>query len=360
MPFGLTKQVVADAAMVSRNDKEPPKRYVLDPDEAPHVLRAYELFAETQSVVNVQTYLNAVTTRNWSFDNVTYLLRNEVYRGVLVFGNWRNESAYEAIVGVELWDKVREADQGRSRRRKQNLKDMFPYYVRGAIHCPHCGCKMTPAAHPGRTATVPYYECIHSLKKKTTDCPVRRVNARTVHESIIAEVERAAKHPTRMNELIREAVGRLPRQESLPADLAAVTKRLRVIDGQIANLTEAVSLGGGQLRPLLQKMADLEESRLPLELKRAELEQAVEATRRERPDAGRLCREWSRLTELWGKATDEEREEFMQAFVVRVEMDQKEEGSCEVALLPQLPSDRLELTSKMGAGVGFEPTTFEL
>ncbi len=53
-------------------------------------------------------------------------------------------------------------------------------------------------------------------------------------------------------------------------------------------------------------------------------------------------------------ATEKEREELMQALVVRVEMDEKERGTCEVALLPQVPSpasDRSELTPKMGAGV---------
>ena len=52
-------------------------------------------------------------------------------------------------------------------------------------------------------------------------------------------------------------------------------------------------------------------------------------------------------------ATEKEREELMQALVVRVEMDEKEKGTCEVALLPQIPSpasDRSELTPKMGAG----------
>ena len=41
------------------------------------------------------------------------------------------------------------------------------------------------------------------------------------------------------------------------------------------------------------------------------------------------------MTELWEAATDEEREELMQAMVIRVEMDEKEEGTCEVALLPR-------------------------
>ena len=362
-PFGMAKETAEDANMVSRNDKEPPKRFVPHPEEAALVLRAFELFAETHSLVNVQTYLKAMSDRTWSFDAVTRLLRNEVYRGVVVFGDWRNDDAHEAIVSAELWEAVRAADDNRARRRKQNPKDVSPYYLRGVVHCPHCGCKMTPAAHPGRTATVTYYECIHSFKKVTQNCPVRRVNAGTLHNAVFGEIRRAAEHPTRMTELIREAAKRLPQQESLPSDLAAVNKRMKDIDKQLGNLAQAVALGGGQLRPLLQKMDALEASRLPLERKQRELEEAVEVSRRNRPNADRICREWSRVTELWEGANDEEREELMQAMVIRVEMDEKEEGTCEVALMPQVPSlasDWLGLTSRMGAGVGLEPTTFGL
>ncbi len=127
---------------------------------------------------------------------------------------------------------------------------------------------------------------------------------------------------------------------------------MREIDKQLGNLAQAVALGGGQLRPLLQKMDTLETSRLPLERKQRELEEAIEVSRRNRPNADRICREWSRVTELWEGANDEEREELMQAMVIRVEMDEKEEGTCEVALMPQVPSDWLGLTSRMGAGTG--------
>ena len=50
------KEVVVNAAMVSRNDNEPPKRFVPHPEESPTVRRAYELFAETASFADVQRY----------------------------------------------------------------------------------------------------------------------------------------------------------------------------------------------------------------------------------------------------------------------------------------------------------------
>lgn len=50
------------------------------------------------------------------------------------------------------------------------------------------------------------------------------------------------------------------------------------------------------------------------------------------------------MTELWAGATDEEREELMQAMVIRVEMDEKEEGACKIAVIPQVPASGSELT----------------
>ncbi|BDI32166.1 hypothetical protein CCAX7_42170 [Capsulimonas corticalis] len=127
-----------------------------------------------------------------------------------------------------------------------------------------------------------------------------------------------------MSDLIANAITRLPKSDNLADDLAAINKRLAELDKQLENLTEAVALGGGQLRPLLQKMESLEATRLPLEMKQRELEQSIEVARRQQPDAERICKEWSRFTTLWEAATEDEREELMQALVVRVEMHEKE------------------------------------
>ena len=70
-----------------------------------------------------------------------------------------------------------------------------------------------------------------------------------------------------MNDLIREAVKCLPQQESLPADLAAVNRRMRDIRQTTGQSRSGRRVGGGQLRPLLEKMDSLETSRLPLQLK---------------------------------------------------------------------------------------------
>ena len=86
----------------------------------------------------------------------------------------------------------------------------------------------------------------------------------------------------------------------------------------------------------------------------------IEASRLKRPEVREADSCWSHFTELWKEADDVERDALMQGTVKRVDIDENEEGTCEIAVISQVPSDGLELTPKMGAGVGLEPTTFGL
>ena len=337
VPFGLDKEIVEGVGANSRNNNQPPKRFVPHPDERDIVVRAYSVFAETASFAAVQDYLKAITDRVWVFSTVANLLRNEAYRGVLKFGQWRNETAIEPIISPELWEAVRKADASRSREPKRNPIDDFRYALRGRVYCPHCGCKMTPARHTGRTGDAYYYECIHALKGKTKDCPVKRVNAKSLPKSLFREIHRAAQHPTRMNELIRDAVQQLPKEEYLPRELTLHNKRLADIDKQIDNLTKAIATVGHSTA-LLRRLESMEAERGTVAMRLTDLKDKVELAQRKRPNAEEVCLVWSRLTELWEAGTEEEQEAIMQAMVGRVEMDKKEEGTCEVALLPQVPT----------------------
>lgn len=359
--IGYRKEFVTDAGDFARSDKEPPKRLVVEPEEAKIVHRAYELFTETRNYADVVEYLRMATPRKWTIDSVTRLLRNEVYRGVQRFGEWVNETAHEAIIPDELWNAVRTADDARNRRRapKEKPRDDFPYYLRGLVWCPHCGGRMTPVWHTGMTGIVRYYECLKAMKKLTV-CPVRRVNAVILHDAILREIERAATHPTRMNTLIREAVEILPQPEDLSAEFKLIERKLIEINKRITRCHEAIEIGSGAVRPLVERMSALERERVEIEMKRRELEEQGANLKRARPNVDEACRLWRRIPELWGAATEEERTELLQALVLKVEMETKEKGACEIALISQAPISELELNSDMGAGVRLELTTFGL
>ena len=94
-PFGYFRQIVPGMT-VSPDGKQPPKRFVPDPDEAPLVRRAFQLYAEAGSIEGVRRLLAGVTDREWSTKNVTYMLKNDAYIGVLRYGQWVNETGHRA------------------------------------------------------------------------------------------------------------------------------------------------------------------------------------------------------------------------------------------------------------------------
>jgi DNA invertase Pin-like site-specific DNA recombinase len=80
-PFGYRTEAVKDADSTYHGDKEPPKRLVLDPIDAPIVRQAFETFEATRSGTAVLELLQACTTRLWSYTKVKYLLTNlRLYR----------------------------------------------------------------------------------------------------------------------------------------------------------------------------------------------------------------------------------------------------------------------------------------
>jgi len=113
--FGYTREVVQNAALMSNGGKQPPKRFVPDPLATPLVRRAFEVFVETRSYNRVVEYLRSVTSRKWTLANITYMLRNDIYRGVLRYGANVNLTAHDAIISEDLWNAVRQAELSRTR-----------------------------------------------------------------------------------------------------------------------------------------------------------------------------------------------------------------------------------------------------
>ena len=354
-PFGYRREPVPGMAS-GPDGKDPPKRLVIHPEEAPFVLRAFQLYAETGSAQQVRHYLNAVTVRDWTIDTATYLLKNEVYRGVLVFGQWRNEAAHEAVVPPALWDAAQARTQKPLRAPKHDPKDKTGFYLRGVVHCAHCGSRMTPANHHGRTAAVRYYECIINTKRRAV-CPVKRINAGSLHEAVLDHIRRAAEHPTRMTELIGSAVKEMPAAET-PADQGIVlARRLRDVEKRSKAILNAIEGGGAGLKTLLTRLAELQAQEQTLKLEQMEAERQVQEAKLARPDAGYVQKLWKRFLILWEAATEKEKTMLLPLLVERVELTKKERGIVRLSFSAGDPrsdhfatSNYVASESRMGAG----------
>ncbi len=350
VPYGYKKVIVQNPAFTPKNDKEPPETLVPDEDQAPHVLRAFELYAQTHSVVKAVAYLNSATDREWNVDDVTYMLRNEVYRGVLQFGQNVNPTGYTPIVSQDLWDAVRAVEENGARSPKVNMKDPLPYYFRGLVFCEHCGSRMTPAGHHGMNDKIGYYECLGAKKKGTCTCPTYRVNSKALHNAMLDEISRLASHPTRLEAYARAAVERMPEDGELAREIQRLTRTIKDLDKQIKAITRALEESGVALRPLIERMKTLEERRQAVELKLSELEAQRGQRNGARPQVALIQARWKKIVELWDEFTDEERTTAVLTLVKRVDIQSKTEGTCQMLVSGQVPFSYVEPDSIIERG----------
>lgn len=362
-PFGMRKEIATEAAYFHRPDHEPPKRLVADPEQAPVLQRAYDLFLECRSQATVRKYLTTVAPRNWTTTSVKRLLTNEAYKGVLQFGDWRNETAWTPIIDLETWQAVQEALGAPGRRSgRAETADDYTYYLRGRVLCPHCGCSYTQVSHHGNTTRVHYYVCQKTNRREK--CPIGRVNADRVHATVMNYMLHAASHRTVMHGLIAQSGGWGSADDAQKALRGQLGKRKQVLEMQIGNYIKAI--GDGRDSPTLMAALDKAEvEREAVSLQIAEADSDIARATIVRPTAGQVQEAWQRMAEVRKVLTEEERADLLGSFVQSVEMTEKE--SITLELLPQSYSldsysNRFALKSQMGAGrlvvVNYPPIQF--
>lgn len=342
--FGYRKEIIQEA--MTRGDKDPPKRLVPDPEEAEIVRQAFVLFANTRSLATVRNSLNEVTTQHWNTDRVKYLLRNEVYLGVLVHGEWRNEAAHPAIVERELWQEVNDLLSGRQRVYPARTGPKYAFYLRGRVHCPHCGCLYTP--YPAKSGTILYYACLRGMKKQSA-CPVMRINADALHHTILREIEHAARHRTVMHRLIAQSGGWQTPDEPLQQRRSQLTKRKQFVALQIGNLTTAIAQGGN-LRSLLSTLERLEKEQTEVLQALERVEREIRQATIKRPTAEQVQSVWSQVVALWPELTEEERETVLVSVVQRVEVNEKNLVHLQLSPIADARGSKFELIQNWERG----------
>jgi DNA invertase Pin-like site-specific DNA recombinase len=132
-------------------DRDDGKRLV--PNEHADAVRgAFELRAKGESWKKVAAHLTDAGVPNrkggpWSLKAAEKLLRNEAYLGVARWGDERNESAHEPIVGPALFRRVQKRFEkgaaGAARSLTREGSKTEPGLLSGILVCAGCGHRMT-------------------------------------------------------------------------------------------------------------------------------------------------------------------------------------------------------------------------
>jgi DNA invertase Pin-like site-specific DNA recombinase len=150
------------------------------PEDAPHVLRAFEMRDAGETVAKIREYLRAHGIER-SYHGINQLLASRVVLGELHFGELVNLEAHEPIVDRELWDRVQRVrvPSGRKSKSDRLLARL------GVLRCESCDARMVVGS--SNNNKTPTYRC-----PATGDCTRKATIGAERVEQVVVDHVRAA------------------------------------------------------------------------------------------------------------------------------------------------------------------------
>ena len=230
------------------------RRYEVDPDVAPHVIHAFEMFLEGATFADISRYFGEhdIRTGRGNLHNgqaIRRLLTSKRYIGEYKWSDVTIEDGMPAIVPEDLFYMVQQKIEKNQRRRPPSAE----YYLSGKLFCGICGSNYKGVSGTSHTGQKHYY-----YKCTGNDCPVPNLPARAFESFIASEVADALLDPEALDIIVQKLCD-YQKEDSPPAS-ADPQKRLAKVERQLDALVYNLSQRPGS-DALLNKLDELEAER---------------------------------------------------------------------------------------------------
>lgn len=241
------------------------KRYIEDPDKAPLVAEMFDLFAKGAMLSEIQRSLSEraikrPSGKDFTINAVRSLLQNRKYTGLYMYDDVIIKGGCPQLITEEIFEMAQKRFKDYSQKRSSATPVNFR--LTGKLVCGKCQETMAGDSGTSRTGEKHYYYTCNGKKNhKSCDLPTYR------KEDLEAFVERVASLVIQDDRLVNDIADAVIRyQDGRPAaaKLAALAKRIKVIDSQLDKAANFI-LTGGDSPTVRQKLAELEEERKRIE-----------------------------------------------------------------------------------------------
>jgi DNA invertase Pin-like site-specific DNA recombinase len=209
-----------------------------DPDRAPFVRRAFELYAAGgHSLTRLTREINALGLRNRPRRHETigpppnvaqyqHILKNPIYFGVMSIGNELFPGKHEPLVSKPLFDAAQEMLTCRS---KPNQPSPVSCLYRGTFKCGECGASITSEIQRGHE----YLRCT----KKLHPCSQPYLRIERVHELIEQQLSRFALPDSLADSLITQLKDELKDRDRAQSETCTILQaKINDIDHRLQRL----------------------------------------------------------------------------------------------------------------------------
>ena len=191
-------------------DEAGERRYVeLDPDRAPHVRRAFELYAtgdwttgtlaDHLEALGLTTIATSETPSHAVSKKQLYnILTNPYYRGIVTFQDTEYPGTHELLVDPETWLQVQAV---LASKRNGEQTRTHNHFLKSTIVCGRCGSRMVVQMTTSRSGDVYSYFYCNGRKHDPKRCQLRSVLIHEVERRIADIYQRISLTPDQRREV---------------------------------------------------------------------------------------------------------------------------------------------------------------
>ena len=250
---------------------------VLDPDTAPLVKQAFEMYADGHLIAEICKLFNEKgykTVKGADFNKCSFyvMFKNRRYLGIYTCGDYEEEGAIPAIIDQELFDRVQQR-MAANRQTPGRGKATVDYRLSGKAFCGHCGTMLIGSSGTSKNGNRYYYY----VCGQKTKCKKKAIPKDTLETAVLEDAMEILTPDTieTMADMCMEAVEEENRKNS---DVSAITDEIADIEKRIGNLlklaeatgeikeiTERISTLSAQKEKAVKRLTEARKALIPLE-----------------------------------------------------------------------------------------------
>lgn len=219
------------------------RKLIIDADKAPHVVKIFQWYSQSGSNRYVIKKLEEEgivldpenASNRWNVPRINRMLRNPIYNGKILLKGESYQGAHEAIIGDELWSKVKAKmtaiahTNPDDKHAPKNSSLLF-----GLIKCGYCNEKLVYrySSKNKQGTRYGYYTCWKDLNRGVPTCPLRSISAQMIEPLVEQELIKYLSTPSLTHELAKsrhctpfEMKRTLSNPEELWRDMNSIEKR---------------------------------------------------------------------------------------------------------------------------------------
>lgn len=325
------------------------KQLVINEEESKIVKEIYNMRAEGLGYKKIAGNLNAIGKKTkrenpFSIPAIKLILENEIYIGNKVWGKYRNweekrragknqnpirvENKHDAIIDIELWNRVQEIKRINNNTYSTNRNFNGDLFLTGLLKCPVCGAGTVMSKTKKRNGNGYhiYYMCQNYHSKGKTVCKPNLIKKEIVEYKVLEAIKEVICDP----DLINEVISKLESEKKsdvaeLASDLALLKREIKKSKEEQSNLDKQLLSGDKGLKiEHYNRISDLIQERInELKLNIANIERQIE-----RNDSNYILNKeiiintLKSFDTLFEKANGEEKKLLIRSLIKNVEMEQ--------------------------------------